>query len=131
MDVVHKKFAMFGIKRNISSNVQASTILEVVIAMVLIVLVFSIAMMIFANVTSSSLSVKKIRAQAILHETLLNAEKTRDTVSKSLNVDDFRIEQEIKPYNQMSQVYDIRLTAYDGNQQKITELEKVGLICHE
>jgi len=122
---------MAGNKVNMKAVVKASTILEVVIAMVLIVVVFSIAMMIFANVTSSSLSVKKIRAQAILHETLLNAEKTRDTVSKSLNVEDFRIEQDIKPYNQMSQVYDIRLTAYDGNQQKITELEKVILINHE
>jgi hypothetical protein len=28
-------------------------------------------------------------------------------------------------------LYDIRLTAYDGNQQKITELEKVILISHE
>lgn len=118
-------------KVNINTQVKASTILEVVIAMVLIVVVFSIAMMIFANVTSSSLSVKKIRAQAILHETLLNAEKTGNTVSQSLIVEDFRIEEEIKPYNQMSQLYDIHLAAYDGNQQKITELEKVILISHE
>lgn len=113
------------------TEVKASTILEVVIAMVLIVIVFSIAMMIFANVTSSSLSVKKMRAQAILQEALLNAEKSTDPTSQSLNVEDFRIEQEVKPYNQMSQLYDIHLTAYDGNQQKITELEKVILISHE
>jgi len=122
---------MAGNKIKIKTEVKASTILEVVIAMVLIVVVFSIAMMIFANVTSSSLSVKKIRAQAILNETLLNAEKTGNTVSQSLNVEDFRVEQEIKPYNQISQLYDIHLTAYDGNQQKITELEKVVLISHE
>ncbi|BAU54906.1 hypothetical protein MgSA37_03085 [Mucilaginibacter gotjawali] len=88
-------------------------------------------MMIFANVTSSSLSVKKIRAQAVLHEALLDAEKSISPTSQSLNVDDFRIEQEVKPYNQMSQLYDIHLTAYDGNQQKVTELEKVILISHE
>ncbi|MDR3678549.1 MAG: hypothetical protein P4L41_01205 [Flavipsychrobacter sp.] len=122
---------MAGNKINIKAEIKASTILEVVIAMVLIVVVFSIAMMIFANVTSSSLSVKKIRAQAILHEALLNAEKSTDPTSQSLNVEDFRIEQEIKPYNQMSQLYEIHLTAYDGNQQKITELEKVILISHE
>ncbi|MBB3058139.1 hypothetical protein [Mucilaginibacter gotjawali] len=122
---------MAGTKINIKAEVKASTILEVVIAMVLIVVVFSIAMMIFANVTSSSLSVKKIRAQAVLHEALLDAEKSISPTSQSLNVDDFRIEQEVKPYNQMSQLYDIHLTAYDGNQQKVTELEKVILISHE
>jgi len=122
---------MAGNKVNIKKVVRASTILEVVIAMVLIVVVFSVAMMIFANVTSSSLSVKKIRAQAVLHEAMLNAEKNRDTVSQSLNVDDFRIEQEIKSYNNVSYLFDIHLTAYDNNQQKITELEKVILISHE
>ena len=122
---------MAGSKVNIKAKAKASTILEVLIAMVLIVVVFSTAMMIFANVTHSSLSVKKIRAQAVLHEVLLNAEKNRDTVSQSFNIDDFRIEQEIKSYNNVSQLFDIHLTAYDNNQQKITELEKVILISHE
>lgn len=122
---------MAGNKISIKTEVKASTILEVVIAMVLIVVVFSIAMMIFANVTSSSLSVKKMRAQAILHEALLNAEKKSDTTSLSLNVEDFRVEEEIKPYYQTSGLYDIHLTAYDANQQKVTELEKVILISHE
>jgi type II secretory pathway pseudopilin PulG len=122
---------MAGNKIDVRATVNASTILEVVIAMVLIVVVFSIAMMIFANVTSSSLSVKKIRAQAVLHEALLNAEKKGDSTSLSLNIEDFRIEQAIKPYHQTNQLYEIHLTAYDANQQKVTELEKVILISHE
>jgi len=118
-------------KIDVRATVSASTIMEVVIAMVLIVVVFSIAMMIFANVTSSSLSVKKIRAQAVLHEALLNAEKKGDPTSLSLNIEDFRVEQEIKPYRQTNQLYEIHLTAYDANEQNITELEKVILISHE
>jgi len=101
--------------------------MEVLIAMILIIAVFGIAMMIFTNVLNSSLSVKKIRAQAILQEALITAEKADNNVSQSISVDDFRIEQEIKPYNDNAALIDVRLTAFDQNQQKIAELEKVIL----
>lgn len=111
----------------ISKTVRASTIMEVLIAMIMIIVVFGIAMMIFTNVLNSSLSVKKIRAQAILHEMMLNVEKSRNEVSQSVSTDDFRIEQEIKPYNGNVALIDVHLTAFDNNQQKVAELEKVIL----
>jgi hypothetical protein len=98
----------------------ASTILEVVISMIIIVLVFGIAMMIFTNVTRLSLSVKKLKAQALLQQVMINA-----TVTETITIDEFRIEQEVKPYRGNSGLTDIRLTAYDQNQQKVAESEKV------
>jgi len=118
---------MAGSKLTLKTTVKASTIMEVLIAMILIIAVFGIAMMIFTNVLNSSLSVKKIRAQAILQEALITAEKADNNVSQSISVDDFRIEQEIKPYNDNAALIDVRLTAFDQNQQKIAELEKVIL----
>jgi len=118
---------MAGSKMRISKKVRASTIMEVLIAMTLIIVVFGIAMMIFTNVLNSSLSVKKIRAQAILQQTMLNVEASRNEVSQSVSADDFRIEQEIKPYNGNAALIDVRLTAFDNNQQKVAELEKVIL----
>ena len=114
-------------KLNTQLTVKASTIMEVLIAMILMIVVFGIAMMIFTNVLNSSLSVKKIRAQAILQETLINAEKADTNLSQSISVDDFRIEQEIKPYDGNAALIDIHLTAFDQNQQKIAQLEKVIL----
>jgi hypothetical protein len=35
------------------------------------------------------------------------------------------VEQEIKPFNNDTLLNEIHLTAYDANQQKITELQKV------
>ncbi len=109
-------------KLTIQTKVNASTILEVVVSMVIIILVFGIAMMIYANVVRMSLSVKKIKAQAILQQTLLQAEQTNDRSTQSLMIDEFRIEQEIKPYGNLA---DIHLTAYDANQEKIAEVEKI------
>jgi hypothetical protein len=111
---------MAGSKLN--GRVNASTIMEVIVSMVIIVVVFGIAMMIYSNVLRLSLSAKKIRAQAILNETMIKAEHNTENTTQTITIDDFRVEQEVKAYNNAT---DIHLTAYDQNQQKIAELEKV------
>ncbi len=116
---------MAGRKLIPAGKVNASTILEVVIAMVIIIMVFGIAMMIYTNVLRLSLSAKKIKAQAILQEIVLKSEQTKDFSTQSITIDDFRVEQEIKPYLNDTLLNEIHVTAYDGNQQKITELQKV------
>jgi Tfp pilus assembly protein PilE len=114
---------MAGSKLN--GRVKASTILEVIISMIVIVIVFGIAMMIYTNVLRLSLSAKKMRAQALLQETLLKAEQTSGNTNQSFTIDDFRIEQEAGPYNNETDLTAMHLTAYDQNQQKIAELQKV------
>jgi len=118
---------MAGKKLTPAAKVNASTILEVVIAMVIIILVFGMAMMIYTNVLRLSLSAKKIKAQAILEEIALKTEQTKAYSSQSLTVDDFRIEQQMQPFNTDTLLNTIHLTAYDANQQKITDLKKVIL----
>lgn len=114
---------MVGSKLNTKLN--ASTILEVIVSMVIIVIVFGIAMMIYTNVLRLSLSAKKLRAQALLQETMFAAEHNAANTTQTFNINDFRIEQEVMPYQENSSLTDIHLTAYDQNQQKIAELEKV------
>jgi len=114
---------MAGSKLN--SRVTASTILEVIVSMVIIVAVFGIAMMIYSNVLRLSLSAKKIRAQAILNQAMFKAEHSPGTITQTFTIDDFTVQQDVKPYNTSNALTDIHLTAYDQNQQKIAELEKV------
>ena len=111
---------MAGSKLN--ERVNASTIMEVIVSMVIIVIVFGIAMMIFSNVLRLSVSAKKIRARAILYEAMITAEHNAENITQTFTIDDFRVEQEVKSYNNAT---DIHLTAYDQNQKKIVELEKV------
>jgi len=114
---------MVGIKLN--SKLTASTLLEVLIAMVTIMTVFGIAMMIFTNVTQSSLSVKKIQAERILNDILLNDQKSAGIQNQTLNVGDFRVEQVVKSYNNKSGLLEVDLTAFDAQQQQISELHKI------
>lgn len=109
----------------IRSKVQASTILEVVISMIVIIAVFGIALMIFSNVTRLSLSAKKLKAEAILQDRLLKLERSGNNIDETIAVDAFRVEQQITAYNDSSNLSQVHLSAYDDNNDIVAELQKV------
>jgi Tfp pilus assembly protein PilE len=116
---------MAGRKLTLQTRVKASTILEVVISMIIIILVFGIAMMIYSNVTRLSLSAKKIQAQAILQGMMRNIEQSKENGSQSVVAGDYTIEQSVKSYNDNTNLLGVSLTAYDDNHQEVAELQKV------
>lgn len=114
---------MAGTKLSSTSKVQASTILEVLISMIFIIVVFGIAMMIYTNVLRQSLSVQQLHAQAILKEVLLKAENQSYNFNESFEVDSLRIQQDITTID--SGIINIHLTAYDNNDKQLAELNKM------
>ena len=114
---------MAGGELKFTAKVEASTILEVVISMVVILAVFTMAMMIYTNVMRSSLSVKKIKAQALLHAAMAKAEHNKN--NQIFTADDFKIEQKIGPYDNEPALTEIDLTAFDLNLDTIAKLKKV------
>jgi len=122
---------MAGGKLTFKGKLKASTILEVLISMIVIMVVFGIAMMIFTNVTRSSLSDKKLSAEKALNEQLLNDEKSAGLVTQTLTIDNFRVEQTVQPYNGDNSLTRIDLAAYDEGQQKIAELHKIIITINE
>ena len=116
---------MLRVKLSIKSKLAASSIIEVLISMVVIMVVFGIAMMIYANIVQSSLSVTKIRAQAILNQTLQADETSANSSSTTFTVDNLNIEQTVKNYNNEPNLTEIDLAAYDANGQQLITLHKV------
>ena len=116
---------MAGVK--IRAKLKASSILEVVVSMVVIVLIFGIAMMIYSNVLRLSLSAKQLRAEAILRDRMLSS--NNDTAgSNELQADaEFRIEEKRQPYQGLPNLTDLDLTAFDQNNQKIAEIHQLIL----
>jgi Tfp pilus assembly protein PilE len=121
---------MAGSKLTDKHSVRGSTILEVIISMIIIIVVFGIAMMIFANVNRLSLSAKKLRAEAILQQTLLLAEHAKDHADQTITVDDLTIKQEITPFENEPGLSVITLTAFDPNHEQVARLKKV-IVDHE
>jgi len=109
----------------LKSKLSGSSIIEALISMVVIMVVFGIAMMIYANIIQSSLSVKKIKAQAILNQTLQIDESSANNISTTFTVDGLSIEQTVKNYNNENNLTEIDLSAYEANGKVLTTLRKV------
>jgi type II secretory pathway component PulJ len=116
---------MAGMNLKFRRKLPGSTLMEVVIAMVIIILVFGIAMMIYTNVTRLSLSARKVRAAAILQDLLLQANNRQDNSDRSIRVDEFRIEQKITRFPNEPGLSEIELTAFGEHQEQVAQLQQI------
>lgn len=107
------------------ASVRASSLIEVVIAMTVIIVVFGIALMIFSNISRTSLSVKEVKAHSMLRELMANVQQSRFPANRSIDTADFHIEQEVATFPGDTSLIVIHLTVFDRNQEKITEMKKV------
>jgi hypothetical protein len=112
-------------KIRVRTKIAASTILEVVVSMVVIVLTYGIAMVIYSNVTHSSLSVKKIRAMAVLQETVRDIERARLITGGRITNGDLTIDISVSAYRDNANLSNINLKAYDASNQEVAALQKV------
>ena len=99
--------------------------MEVIVAMVVIVVVFGIAMMIYTNVLRTSLSAKKIRAQMILNQLMVKAANHPVVGNTHQVIDGFSIQQDAKLSIIDASLIDVHLIVFDQNESKVAEIEKL------
>ncbi|MES2275323.1 MAG: hypothetical protein V4592_04825 [Bacteroidota bacterium] len=114
-----------------NKRVRASSVLEVIISMVIILLIFGIAMTIFTNVTRTSLSARKLRAEAVIRKTMLQTEQADAPGDQLLKIDDLQIEITVKATVLNSKLNEISIIAYDENKQIIAQLQKLIISRHD
>lgn len=110
-----------GIKR-----LKSSSLIEVLVSMVIIVIVFSIAMGISTNIFRLSLSFKKLKAQASLNRLLIQLDKKPPPITqKNFIFDEISINQVVTKYLNSDNLKVIHLTALDENKEKLGEVKKI------
>lgn len=116
---------MARVSLSVKGKVSGSSILEVVVAMVVIVMVLGIALMIFGNVTRSSLSAKQLRAQAVLNREMAliadsGEQATTDTIAAG-----WKLLKDVQPYSGGGRLQQAHLSLLDENQDTIAQLRQV------
>jgi len=106
-------------------RVEAATILEVVVALVILVIISGIALTVFGNVVRSSISVKKIKAEAALQDLLVQTESESDYTRLSVTSGDLKLIREIKPFEPDPAVSVLQLSALDANGLEVATLKKL------
>lgn len=116
---------MAGFKIKLNNKVPASTLIEVLVSMVCIIIVFSIAMGIYNNILRSSLSVKKYHAQSTLNQILNQIEKSPKVKNQTYIRNKLKIHQQVTLYNQQKGLFQVYVTVFDQNHEKLAEIKKI------
>lgn len=114
---------MAPLKNGFKQKVTASSILEVVVSMVIIVMVLGISLMIYSNVARQSLSAKQLNAQFLLQQAVLKAEK--GMLKETELIEQWQITKDTKRYEAGTRLVEIYIKVYDDNHNMIAETRKV------
>jgi hypothetical protein len=106
-------------------RVRASSVLEVIVSMMIIILVFGIAMMIYTNVSMQSLSGQKLKAQAILAQIMKELDKAEQSANQESIIGGFTVERSLRPYAKNSRLLQLDLKAFDQNNKLLAELHQL------
>ncbi|WP_214228797.1 hypothetical protein [Pedobacter sp. B4-66] len=100
-----------------TGKVKASTLLEVIVAMVVIMVVFVIATGIYTNVIKSSPSIKQQQARALASGLIEQSKLEHDWAGKILLVDSITLQKEVVPYQDYSDLLLITVTAKERGRE--------------
>lgn len=96
---------------------QASTLLETVVAMVIMVLVFGIAARIYVHLNSSKNLFRKVEAELLLDSLSVEMKASRSFFDQHLMVDErYAVECLVKPCRYSDQLLEVTWALYDQNE---------------
>lgn len=108
-------------------RLKASTLPEVIISMIIILLVFGLAMGIYANVWSHTYPVRRVKAAAMARQMMLQSIADHDWTDREEVQDSLVFKQVVIPCPGMPDLRQITVSAYENDQ----EIASSGVIARK
>jgi Tfp pilus assembly protein PilE len=102
---------MVGMK----SKLKAATLFESLIAMIIIIVCFGVAVMIYTNVLNSDKQRSELTAILLLNKEAVEFKKEKKFIDDEKKVGDWNIKKTIQLYEYTKNVYHLQLMAIDKN----------------
>ncbi len=112
----------------LTRKIKGSTLLETLIAIVLILVCFSIATMVLVNIMQSDNGRQKLHAQLELEALYIKSLEEKDFISATIGYDDFKVEKNFEPYHDSPFLYLAKFTATSPAGQPLAEMKRLILI---
>jgi len=105
----------------VKHRISAYTLIETIIAMVIIMLVFGIAMMIFINVVRTDRIVQRTEVFFKMNEILFETKNNGDYTDDSFGFDTYEIKRVVINYNAYQNIKQLTVSAYDNEGKLLGE----------
>ncbi|MDB5274744.1 MAG: hypothetical protein JWO58_3111 [Chitinophagaceae bacterium] len=112
-------------------KVRSSSMVEVLVAMVLFTVVFTIGITVYVNVVRSGFSMSKLKATLLLNKIAMDTKINRRFIPESIQEGTISIDKQIEDYNKDSQLVVIVLKAYDANHMLLAERKELWAMENE
>jgi hypothetical protein len=109
----------------LKKKLKASTLIESLIAMLVIMLCFSIAVMIYLNVVRSDKLYQKNTANFILNEIAIQTKKEKKFIDESLKEGQFLIQKNVEKYQDTANLYRLHILAFNTRNEIIGEYNEL------
>lgn len=106
-------------------KLKASTLAEVLVAMIIVMLSFGIALTIFVNVTGSSAIEQRTRADLIIRSLAASIIDSGNYIDAEVVVSGIKVKREILPWDRTLGLSVLKLTAFDRHGKKISEQTQI------
>ncbi|NQY11241.1 MAG: hypothetical protein HRT71_17220 [Flavobacteriales bacterium] len=100
-------------------KIKAGTLIETLIALVVVMVVFSISIMIYQNVTGGCSSARQLTADLILSDEMINTIKGGSFIDEDIQVKDLTIVKSVEKYDRIEDLLMITLKCIDKDGKEL------------
>lgn len=104
-------------------KIPAATLMETMISMVILLVVFGVAMMVYLQVSGSNYNELKAKSYLALQHIKIKTIKSKRLTEESYEMEGYKVYKSIEPYQES--LYLIRLEAIRNDGKKLCELKEV------
>lgn len=112
----------------LTKKVKASTLIEVMVALIIVMISFGIAMAIYVNVTHSDNQTQKLKAQLLLNETAIKTTNENSFIDEKTEMDGISVIKTVSSYEGTPGLHLLFLEAFDVNAKKIAERKELVIV---
>jgi hypothetical protein len=112
-------------------KLKGATLMEVLVAIAIIMSVFTISTIVFLNVTGSSYTGDKLKASLLLNEISMETNKSKTFLDEEISKDDIVIKKTFDKYNNHPNLMILTITAFNSSQKLLSERKEIILIEDE
>jgi len=116
------------VKLNKIGKVRASTLVETIVAMLIITIVFSMAFLIFLNISKNSNNAIKTKAYFLASDILVKTISEKQYFDSDYNFGNVIIKRIVTEYHKNDELFQLNITAFDFKNHKLFEQNKLIII---
>ena len=112
----------------LTKKIKGSTLIEVLVAMIIVMVSFGIAMAIFMNISSSGNHAQQLKAQLLLNKAAIRTKAENSFIDEISEGESIIINKTVTSYNGIPGLNLLLLQAFDINGKKIAERKELVIV---